>query len=53
MEDKIYKMGVYASGKLIYKTEVYARSIEEAREFTFEQFEAFAYAEEIEEEEKN
>lgn len=49
MEDKLYKIGIYAGGKLVFWTEVYARSIEQAREFAFESFEMYAYAEEIEE----
>ena len=53
MEDKVYKMGIYINKKLIYETDVHACSIDQAREFAFENFEFYAYAEEIQEEQND
>lgn len=50
MKEKLYKMGIYLNNKLIYKINVNAYDLDQAREFAFEQFEMVAYAEEIEEE---
>ena len=46
-EEKFYKIGIYWSKKLIYVWEGYAFSIEQAREFAYEDFEMNSYAEEI------
>ena len=47
--ERVYKMGMYVNGKVIYEIEVEADSVEEAREIAWENFEAVAYADEIEE----
>ena len=49
--ERVYKMGMYVNGKLVYVIEVEADSIEYAREIAWMNFEDVAYADEIEEEE--
>lgn len=43
----IYNMGIYFRNKLLYEIEVEADSIEQAREFTWDNFIDVAYADEV------